>query len=121
MEKLLPIILLIFSPSILADWVQFNNESKNKYFFEIHKVEREFDLVFVWQKIQYKDATEHGDYSSSTYYKINCRENTIQFLSTTFYSDKNWTVTNWAGKKGQENVIKSNSQEGKLRNIVCEK
>tara|TARA_A100001011_G_scaffold320374_1_gene340896 strand:- start:1414 stop:1791 length:378 start_codon:yes stop_codon:yes gene_type:complete len=117
---ILLICLSAFTASALADWVQFDTDvNNNKYFLENDIITGDANLIFVWQRIQYAKSTVYGDYSSSTYYKINCHENTIQLLSTTFYSDRNWASKNWAGKRGQENIIKSNSQEDKLRNAVC--
>ncbi|MAW32948.1 MAG: hypothetical protein CMK56_00910 [Proteobacteria bacterium] len=120
MGHILLICLSAFTASALADWVQFDTDvNNNKYFLENDIITGDANLIFVWQRIQYAKSTVYGDYSSSTYYKINCHENTIQLLSTTFYSDRNWASKNWAGKRGQENIIKSNSQEDKLRNAVC--
>ena len=121
LRQILLICLLAFSASILADWMQFDTDvNNNKYFLDNDIIKGGANLIFVRQRIQYANSTEYGDNSSSTYYKINCHENTIQLLSTTYYSDRNWASKNWAGKRGQENIIKSNSPEEKLRNAVCE-
>ena len=120
MKRLLLIFLTILSVQTMAEWVEYDSDvNNNKYFYEAAKIHRQVDLVFVWHRTRYSIATEYGDYSSAAYYKINCLENTIQFLSITFYSDENWLDKNWAGKQGQINFIRPNSQEKKLQNIVC--
>ena len=117
-------LCLIVTSSVLANgdasWTQYATDmSKDKLFYKTGSAKKQGHLRFVWHRVQYADPTKYGDLSVSTYYKIDCQQDTIQFLSTTFYSDKYWKIKNWEGKRGQENSIRKNSSDHELRNIVC--
>lgn len=92
LKKLLPILLLGFSCNLMAGWVEYSTRANGDvHFFDDARVEKNGNLVHVWNRIRYKTSVM-GASSYQSLLKIDCAERSETTLQSTFYTDKNWTT-----------------------------
>ena len=121
MEKPLLILLLTFSCNAMAEWVEYSTRANGDvFFFDDARVQRDGDLVNVWNRIRYKSSVM-GASSYQSFMQINCSEYSETTLQSTFYTDRNWTTPAMATdtKKKPKVSITANSATQRLANILC--
>ena len=122
MKKLLLILLLTFSCNTLAEWVEYSTRANGDvYFFDDARVQKDGNLVKVWNRIRYKSSVM-GASSYQSFMKIDCAEHSETTLQRTFYTDKNWTTPAMATdtKEKPKVSINTNSATERLANILCQ-
>ena len=121
LEKPLLILLLTFSCNAMAEWVEYSTRANGDvFFFDDARVQRDGDLVNVWNRIRYKSSVM-GASSYQSLIEIDCSENSETTLQSTFFNDKNWATPAMATDmmKKPKVSIKANSASQRLANILC--
>ncbi len=121
MKQLLFIFLLTFSCDSMAEWVEYSTRANGDVlFFDKASVQKNGNLVSVWNRIQFKTSVM-GASSYQSFLKIDCFEYSETTLQRTFYSDKDWTTPAMATdtKEKPKEYIRENSATEYLANILC--
>lgn len=121
MKKLLLIFLLGFSCNTLAQWVEYSTAANGDvFYFDDARVQKNGNLVSVWNRIQYKTSVM-GAASYQSLMNIDCSEYSETTLQSTFYNDKDWTTPAMATntEKNPKLSIKEHSATQRLANILC--
>ena len=121
LKKLLPILLLTFSCNTMAEWVEYSTRANGDvFFFDDTRVQKNGNLVNVWNRIRYKSSVM-GASSYQSLIKIDCAEYSETTLQRTFYTDKNWTTHAMATdtRKKPKLPINANSATQSLADILC--
>jgi len=121
MRSLLSILLLTFSSTLVAEWVEYTTRlNGDVYFYDDARVEKDGYQINVWSRVRYKTSVM-GASSYQSNLRLNCSENLETTLQSTFYSDKDWNTpamaTNFNVKP--EKKVKSDSATGLLIEILC--
>jgi len=121
MKQLLSIILLTFSCSAMAEWIEYSTmPNGDVYFFDDARVEKNGTLISVWSRVRYKTSIMAAS-SYQSFLTLDCSENSETVIQSTFYTDKDWTkpamATNTNAKPKKK--IKPNSATGQLVSILC--
>lgn len=121
MKKLVSIILLTFSCSAIAEWVEFSTRSNGDvFFYDSARVEKNGGEISVWTRIRYKTSVMAAS-SYQSLVKLDCAEKSETILQDTFYTDKDWTkpamATNTNVKPAKS--VKENSPTYELLSILC--
>ncbi len=122
MKKLLLILLLTFSCNTMAEWVEYSTRANGDvYFFDKARVQKNGNLVNVWNRIRYKTSVMAAS-SYQSLIKIDCSEYSETTLQSTFYTDKNWTTPAMATNTREKPKvsIKANSASQRLADILCQ-
>ena len=120
--KSLPLIfLLIFCTNVFADWVLLTrNHYGDSFWYEKKGIIKKRDNVWVWLRTRYPEATKYGHISDKSYFKINCDKYYFQLMSSTYYTDDNWTKEALSEKTTTEKKkIPPKSMMEMLAKIVC--
>ena len=122
MKKLVSIILLTFSCSAIAEWVEFSTRSNGDvFFYDSARVEKNGGEISVWTRVRYKTSVMAAS-SYQSLLKLDCEEKSETILQDTFYTDKDWTkpamATNTNMKPAKS--VKENSPISELLSILCE-
>lgn len=122
MKKLVSVILLTFSCSAIAEWVEFSNRSNGDvFFYDSARVEKNGGEISVWTRVRYKTSVMAAS-SYQSLLKLDCAEKSETILQDTFYTDKDWTkpamATNTNMKPAKS--VKENSPISELLSILCE-
>jgi len=121
MKNILFIFLLAFSNNSIAEWIEYSTEANGDvFFFDNARVQKNGNLVSVWNRIRYKTSLM-GASSYQSFSKIDCSEYSETTLQNTFYSDKDWTMPAMATntKEKPKKFINPNSAMEQLANILC--
>ncbi len=121
MRKPLLVLLLTFSCNTMAEWVEyFTRANGDVFFFDNARVQKNGDLVSVWNRVRYKSSVM-GASSYQSFLSIDCSEYSEAKLQSTFYIDKNWATPAMATdtKKKPKVSISANSATERLANILC--
>jgi len=121
LKKLLLILLLTFSCNTMAEWVEYSTRANGDiFFFDNARVQKNGNLVKVWNRIRYKSSVM-GASSHQSFMKIDCSEYSETTLQSTFYTDKNWTTPAMATntKEKPKASINANSATERLADILC--
>lgn len=121
MKKLLLVFLLAFSCNSMAEWIEyFTRTNGDTFFFDNARVQKNGNLINVWNRVRYKSSVMAAS-SYQNYIKIDCSENSVTILESTYYIDKNWTNSAMATdtKEKPKKYIDGNSATGSLANILC--
>ena len=105
----------------MAEWVEYSTRANGDvYFFDDARVQKNGNLVNVWNRIRYKSSVM-GASSYQSLMEIDCAEYSETTLQRTFYSDKNWAAPAMAtdSKKKPKVSINANSATERLANILC--
>ena len=121
MKKLVSIILLTFSCSAIAEWVEFSTRSNGDvFFYDSARVEKNGREISVWTRIRYKTSVMAAS-SYQSLLKLDCAEKSETILQDTFYTDKDWTkpamATNTNVKPAKS--VKENLPTYELLSILC--
>lgn len=121
MKLLLPIFLLTFSCSVLAEWTEFSTKSNGDvYYFDNARVEKNGDEISVWTRIRYKTSVMAAS-SYQSLLRLDCSENSETILQSTFFTDSGWEkpamATNTNAKP--KVYVKELSVTGQLISILC--
>ena len=122
LNKPLLIMLLGFSCNSMAAWVEYSTGANGDvFYFDDARVQKDGDLVNVWNRIRYKTSVM-GASSYQSLIEIDCSEYSETTLQRTFYSDKNWTTRAMAtDMKMKPNVsIDANSATQRLADRLCQ-
>lgn len=121
MKQILSILLLTFSCSVFAEWVEFSTRTNGDvHFFDDARVVEEGIEIRVWTRIRYKTSVMAAS-SFQSLIMLDCSENTETVLQSTFFTDKHWakpamaTNTNAKPKK----YVEQNSATAQLMIILC--
>lgn len=121
MKNLLSILLLTFSCSALAEWVEFSTRTNGDvHFYDDSRVVREGIEISVWTRIRYKTSVMAAS-SFQSLLMLDCSENSEIVLQSTFFTDGHWakpamaTNTNAKPKK----YVEQNSATAQLMSILC--
>jgi hypothetical protein len=121
MKKLPLILLLTFSCNTMAEWVEYSTrENGDVFFFDNARVEKNGDLVTVWNRVRYKTSVM-GASSYQSLMRIDCSEFSETTLQRTFYSDENWTTPAMATDTREKPKVTINalSATERLANVLC--
>ena len=122
MKKLLPILLLTLSCNADAEWIEYSTRTNGDiYFFDDARVQKDGNLLNVWNRIRYKTSVM-GAWSYESLMKIDCTEHTETTLQSTFYNDKNWGTPAMATdpKEKPKVYINADSATERLTKILCD-
>ena len=122
LKKLLLIFLLTFSCNTMAEWVEYSTRANGDvYFFDKARVQKNGNLVNVWNRIRYKTSVMAAS-SYQSLIKIDCSEYSETTMQSTFYTDKNWTTPAMATNTREKPKvsIKANSASERLADILCQ-
>ncbi|WP_297766621.1 surface-adhesin E family protein [uncultured Muriicola sp.] len=106
----------------MAEWVEYSTRANGDvFFFDNARVQKDGNLVNVWNRIRYKSSVM-GASSYQSLMEIDCSEYSETTLQRTFYSDKNWTNPAMATdtNKKPKVSINANSATQRLANILCQ-
>ncbi len=106
----------------MAEWVEYSTRPNGDvYYFDDARVQKDGNLVRVWNRIRYKTSVMAAS-SYQSLIKIDCVENSETTLQNTFYTDKNWTnpamATDTSAKPKMS--IKADSATARLADILCQ-
>ena len=123
MEKIILVILLVFSSCCFAEWVKyFVEDGGNEHFYDDERLRDRGDSVYVWTRIQYFEQTKYGDWGTQRHQQLNCTEYSVRVLEWIWYSDKNWSIERGkVGRLNNKEYIKPNTSIEKIADIVCKK
>ena len=121
MKKLVSILLLTFSCSAIAEWVEFSTRSNGDvFFYDSSRIEKNGNEISVWTRVRYKTSVMAAS-SYQNFLKLNCSGKSETILQDTFYTDKDWTkpamATNTNAKPAKS--VKENSPTFELLSILC--
>ena len=125
MNKLLPIIFLLFSNSSNAKWIYtVTHVNGIMYWYEDASIQMNGEWRHVWVRARYpndsKILNNFGARSSLYYYKINCSEYSLQIMERYFFSDENWTTkTNTNSTPTDRQHILPSSIHEYIANLFC--
>jgi hypothetical protein len=122
LKILLLVTLLGFSGNAMAQWAEYATAANGDvFYFDDARVQKDGNLVSVWNRIQYKTSVM-GASSYQSLMNIDCSEHSETTLQSTFYTDKNWTTPAMATntKKKPKRSIKENSATRRLATILCQ-
>ena len=88
MKVILLTTLLLFSVNGFSqNWRKVpENEKGNSYYIDFDNIKKHNSLVYYWVLSDYIEPTEYGDYSVIVENKVDCVEEKLFRLSSTFYS-----------------------------------
>jgi len=121
LKKLPLILLLTFSCNAMAEWVVYSKRTNGDvYFYDAARVQKNGDLVKVWNRIRYKTSVMAAS-SYQSFIEIDCAGHSETILQRTFYTDKNWTNPAMATdtSKKPKAAINANSASERLADILC--
>ncbi|MBL93948.1 MAG: hypothetical protein CMF70_01430 [Magnetovibrio sp.] len=121
MKKSLLILLLTLSYNAKAEWVEYSTrENGDIYFFDNARVQKDDNLLNVWNRIRYRSSVM-GAWSYQSLMKIDCSKHTETTLQSTFYNDKNWSTPAMAtdSKEKPKVYINADSPTERLTEILC--
>lgn len=121
MKKLLPVFLLAFSCSAMAEWVEFSSmPNGDVYFYDNSRLETDGSQISLWTRVRYKTSIM-GASSYQSFSRLDCSENSETTLQSTFYSDKNWNKQAMATnmKPKPKKLVVPDSAMGLLIDILC--
>jgi len=88
--KTLFLALLFVSGSALAEWQFFDEgEGENKFFIERATVRKDGNVRTAWIKVEFKITNEDGVRSSRAKFEIDCKKETIRFLTEARFAEPN--------------------------------
>jgi len=121
MKPILTVLLLAFSGTAVAEWVEYATKSNGDvYFYDTERIEKSGDQLNVWTRVRYKRSVMAAS-SYQSLLKLDCSENSETILQSTFYTDKNWhkpaMATNARAKPTTS--IKPDSATAQLVDILC--
>lgn len=121
MKRILSILLLTFSSSLLADWVEYSTKSNGDvFYFDNARVEKTGSQIRVWTRVRFKSSVMVSS-SYQSLLKLDCSENSETVLQSTYYTDRDWDKpamsTNTNAKP--KTLVKPNSTTGQLVNLLC--
>lgn len=94
-QRLMTLVLILFSNSVLADWTEFSNSSKNgdiKTYYNIADARNKNQIVKIWQIQDYAVAQTIDNKSvrsTKSLLEINCKTKMIRTLASNSYQ-QNW-------------------------------
>ena len=106
----------------MAEWVEYSTRANGDvYFFDKARVQKNGNLVNVWNRIRYKTSVMAAS-SYQSLIKIDCSEYSETTLQSTFYTDKNWTTPAMATNTREKPkvFIKANSASERLADNLCQ-
>jgi len=121
MKLLLAIILLTFSCSLMAEWIEYSTKSNGDvFYYDDARVETTGNQISVWTRVRYKTSVMAAS-SYQSFLRLDCTENSETVLQSTFYTDKNWKTPAMATNKNEKpkTMVKPNSATGQLVSILC--
>jgi len=121
MKKLLPLLLLTFSSSTIAEWIEYSTRSNGDvFFFDNARVEKNGSQISVWTRVRYKTSVMAAS-SYQSHLQLDCSENSETVLQSTFFTDKSWTkpamATNSNAKPAKQ--VQKNSPTAQLFSVLC--
>lgn len=121
MKKLLTVILLALSSSVMAEWIEYSTKPNGDvFFYDNSRVEQNGEQITVWMRIRYKRSVMAAS-SYQSFLSLDCAENSETVLQSTFYTDKDWNkpamATNTNAKP--KTSIVANSPTMQLLSILC--
>ena len=120
MQKLIIGVLILFSTSVHAEWVQyFNSEAGDECFYDNARTETRGGFVYVWNRIRFAER-KGVSFSFQSYEQINCVESSHKMLSGRWYTDKNWTDISTIRGEDKKRYIESESGLAALAKILCQ-
>ena len=115
-------LLLVLSCNTRAEWVEYSTRANGDiYFFDNVRVERNGNILNVWNRIRYKTSVM-GAGSYQSLMKIDCSERIETTVQNTFYTDTNWISPAMATdtKEKLKTYIHANSATKRLTDILCD-
>ena len=115
-------LLLTFPCNAMAEWVEYSTAaSGDVFYFDNARVQKDGDLVNVWNRVRYKSSVM-GASSYQSFISIDCSEHSETTLQRTFYTDRDWTTPAMATdtKKKPKVYMDANSATQRLANILCQ-
>ena len=90
MKKLLSIFLLALSCCAMADWVEYSQAPNGDVFFydDARVLQHESEFI-VWTRVRYRRSIM-GASSYESLLRLNCADNSLTVVQSTFFSDDDW-------------------------------
>lgn len=123
MKQLLTICLLVFSSSVVAQWMEYaSRPNGDVYFYDDSRIDKQGSQITVWTRVRYKTSVMAAS-SYQSQLKLDCSENSETELQSTFFSDKAWTKPAMATNTNSKPTVLVNetSTTAVLIDILCEK
>ena len=92
MKILIYLALLVCARDGFANWVKVESSDQRfrEYFYDADRVRKRGNVVYLWLRVRYHEATENGHWGSQAHYQINCAVYSMKASQITVYKDKNW-------------------------------
>ena len=122
MKKLLSVLLLTFSCSVMAEWIEFSTGSNGDvFYFDNMRVEKNGNLLTVWTRVRYKTSVMAAS-SYQSHLRLDCSGNSEAILQSTFFIDKDWVKPAMATNTHAKPItqVRENSSTEQLMSILCE-
>ena len=121
MKQLMSILLLTFSCSAMAEWIEYTIRSNGDvFYYDDALVEKNGNEISVWTRVRYKTSVMAAS-SYQSLLRLDCSENSEIISQDTFFTDKDWTkpamATNTNAKP--KTSVKENSASWQLIGILC--
>ncbi len=121
MKQLLTILLVFFSSTVTAEWIEYSTKSNGDVFlFDSERVEKNGNEITIWTRVRFKTSIMAAS-SYQSLIKIDCSENSVIEVQSTFYTDRDWIKPAMATNTNEKpkTAIKQNSETQQLADILC--
>ena len=122
MKRLIPVILLAFSGSASAEWIEYSTRANgDEHFYDNSRVETTKSVVTVWTRIRYKTSVMAAS-SYQSLLRLDCAESSETVVQSTFYTDKDWSKPAMATNTNEKpkTSVAENSATDMLMTILCD-
>ncbi len=122
MRKLVLMLLLTFSCTTMAEWVEYLTRGNGDvFYFDNARVQKDGNLINVWHRVRYKSSVM-GASSYESFIRIDCSEYSETTLQSTYYIDSDWTTPAMATDTQQKPKVymDANSATQRLAEILCQ-
>lgn len=121
MKQLLLILLLAFSCTATAEWIEYSTRSNGDvFFYDSALVDKNGSEISVWIRVRYKTSVMAAS-SYQSRLRLDCSDGSETILQDTFFTDKDWTKPAMATNMNEKpkTSVKENSASWQLIKVLC--
>ena len=122
MLTLVPVMLILISSAVEADWEKFATTADGSVetFYDQSRVKYDKDLIYIWVRYRLNDS-EKSTKSMEQQQKLNCTRRTYVRLEARTYRDIEWkNIKENIQPSFKEHQIRDGSTVDTLAQILCQ-
>jgi len=127
MKKIIPLLLLLVSTSIFAEWTNMGGNEDTTLYIDFQSMHKEGHIIDLWNMIDNKTTQVSGNYnylSEKNHFEYDCEKETLRILDGSYYADhmgKGDTVFEQLNLKENPEKITVGAMTEVLWKIACGK